>query len=278
MGDLDDYSAWTAIDGDVADRTTEYSTTWMTDKAIDWIRAEADKPWFLWLAYNAPHAPYHLPPEDLHRHRTLSGDRADVRANPRPYFLAMAEALDTELGRLLDSMPTEVRDKTTIMFIGDNGTDARVVGPHSEPAHAKSTVFEGGVRVPLIVSGHGVSRRGDREDSLVNGTDLFATIAHLGGHPDTTINDGTSFAGAFTDADFVGRTHVYTEFSGVWAVRDARYKLIQHEIGERLLFDLESDPSETENLLASNPTPELEAIADGLAAYKDELESAPLGD
>ena len=127
----------------------------------------------------------------------------------------------------------------------------------------------------LIVSGHGVGRVGERDGSLINGTDLFATIAQLGGHPYTSINDGISFADALTDDDFVGRTHVYTEFTGAWAVRDQRYKLIQHDSGERLLFDLDSDPGETENLLASNPTPEAEAIADALAAYRTELESAP---
>jgi arylsulfatase A-like enzyme len=274
-GALEDYSNWYALDGDTGDFTTEYATTWMTDRAIDWIGGQSDTPWFLWLAYNAPHWPYHLPPADLHRHPRLSGEPADVTANPRDYYLAMAEALDTEMGRLLDSMPPGVRDNTTILFIGDNGTDAMVVGPESDPAHAKSTVYEGGVRVPLIVSGHGVTRRGEREDSLVNGTDLFATIAGLGGHPDTTINDGVSFEGALTDANFAGRTHVYTEFSGVWAVRDARYKLIQDESGERQLFDLQTDPLETQDLLASSPSPDVLSVADGLEAYQRDLRSNP---
>jgi arylsulfatase A-like enzyme len=168
-----------------------------------------------------------------------------------------------------------VRDNTTILFVGDNGTPAEVVAPPYDQGHAKSTVYEGGVRVPLVVAGHGVTRRGEREDSLVNGTDLFATIARLGGHPDTAINDGISFDAALTDPDFAGRTHLYTEYPGVWAVRDARYKLIQHDSGERQLFDLQTDPLETQDLLASSPSPDVLAVADGLEAYQQDLQAAP---
>ena len=111
-------------------------------------------------------------------------------------------------------------------------------------------------------------------DSLINGTDLLATMARLGGHPDVAINDSISFDQALDDPGFVGRTHIYTEYPGEWAVRDARYKLIVKS-GERLLFDLQSDPLETQDLIASSPTPELLAIADSLAAYERGLQPGP---
>ena len=196
-GTLDDYFDWTAIDGDTAARTMEYSTTWMTDRAIDWIGGQAERPWFLWLAYNAPHFPYHLPPAELHQQPGLDGTPDE---NPRPYYLAMAEALDAEMGRLLQSMPEAVRDNTTVMFIADNGTDDDVLPPGSKLGRSKSTVYEGGVRVPLVVASNGVTRRGEREDS-----------------------------------------------------RKWRAPVV----------DLESDPSETENLLASDPT--LESCAEVIA-------------
>ena len=274
-GELGDYFDWTAIDGDTAVRSTVYATTWMTDRAIDWVGAQTDEPWFLWLAYNAPHSPYHLPPAELHQQPGLGGTPPEIRENPRPYYLAMAEAMDAEIGRLLQSMPDAVRDNTTVMFIGDNGTPDEVLPPGSALGHSRGTVYEGGVRVPLVVAGHGVTRRGEREDSLVNGTDLFATIARLSGHPDTNINDGMSFEEALTDPNFTGRTHLFTEFPGVWAVRDLRYKLIQHESGELQLFDLQTDPLETQDLWESSPGPDVAAVAEALQTYQQDLQAGP---
>jgi arylsulfatase A-like enzyme len=99
------------------------------------------------------------------------------RANPRPFFKAMVEALDTEIGRLLASLPPAERARTTVLFLGDNGTES--CAQASPSGRAKSTLYEGGIHVPLLASGYRVGR--GECAALVNTTDVFATVAELAG-------------------------------------------------------------------------------------------------
>lgn len=181
-GAVTDYFSWDGVDNGAEVHVEGYSTSVFTDRAIDWIQAR-QSPWFLWLAYNAPHAPFHLPPAALlHSSTGLSGDEADIRRDPLPYFNAMLEAMDTEIGRLLDSMPAAVRQNTVVIFIGDNGTPSRIAGALYGDRGAKGSIFEGGAHVPLIIQGPGVAS--GRSEALVNSTDLFATITAMSGvHP-----------------------------------------------------------------------------------------------
>jgi arylsulfatase A-like enzyme len=155
--------------------TTEYATTDTTNDAI--ARAnEMAEPWFMSLAYNAPHMPFHVPPSHLHNQPDPEGD--DVRM-----YAAMVEALDTELGRLLASIEPRILDNTTIIFLGDNGTPAAATVPPYDPERAKKTVYEGGINVPFIVAGSAVphSSRGRTSRALVNTTDVYATVAEIAG-------------------------------------------------------------------------------------------------
>jgi arylsulfatase A-like enzyme len=279
-GAVDSYFDWDFAEDGTEGHTTTYTTTWITNKAIDWIGEQQKKPWFLWLAYNAPHWPYHLPPAGLARNvEGLSGDEADIDANPRPYFLAAAEALDTEMGRLLDSMHPDVRANTTVVFIGDNGTERDVVqAPYSE-SRAKFSIYDGGLHVPLVVSGKGVTRRGQHEDSPVNGVDVTATILRLAGAPSMTFHDGMSFDGALTAADFGGREFVYSDairkdpFDGRpgWAVRDSRYELIEYESGIKELYDVLADPGEYSNLMLNGTPAQLMPLVERMEAYQASL-------
>jgi len=72
-----------------------------------------------WLAYSAPHAPFHLPPENLHSRSELTGSAADINANKRDYYLAAIEAMDSEIGRLLSSISAEQLANTVIIYFGD---------------------------------------------------------------------------------------------------------------------------------------------------------------
>ncbi|MEF3047830.1 sulfatase-like hydrolase/transferase [Pseudotabrizicola sp. L79] len=83
MGAVRDYSKWTAVTGGQEVQVDGYATTVLTDRAIDWIGAQ-DDPWFLWLAYNAPHAPFHLPPADLHGFDDLANDADAIAETPCP--------------------------------------------------------------------------------------------------------------------------------------------------------------------------------------------------
>jgi len=96
-GGLKSYDDWRAVENGRRVRVDGYSTSAIADRAIDWIAAQ-DDPWFAWLAFNAPHTPFHLPPAELHSFDTLSGSESDIENNPKPYYFAALEALDTELG------------------------------------------------------------------------------------------------------------------------------------------------------------------------------------
>ena len=178
-GGVQSYWNWNLTVNGQTNNSSEYTTTKFTDLAIDWIEDQS-QPWFLWLAYNAPHTPFHSPPSHLHSQGALPEDEASINANPLPYYMAMIEAMDSEMGRLISSMSQEERDNTVIIFIGDNGTPGQVIQEHTR-FRAKGSVYEGGVNVPMVISGKDVSRMNTTDDSILNATDLFATIANIAG-------------------------------------------------------------------------------------------------
>ena len=105
-GNPGSYTNWELNINGTVSNSTEYITSKLTDLAIDWVDAQT-KPWFLWLAYNAPHSPFHLPPNNLHSQGAISNDQTSIDNNPMPYYMASVEALDAEMGRLIDSMSQE---------------------------------------------------------------------------------------------------------------------------------------------------------------------------
>ena len=242
-GALVDYFNWVTYDinGPQLANTT-YSTTALTDYAIDYIHQhEAKKPnepWFLYQAFNAPHAanggnnPYQVPPAALH-HVDLSsvGNPAPgVYQTSIPVYQADIQALDTEIGRLLAEVDFS---KTLVIFVGDNGVPPPVKDTATGLRDAKGSAYEGGVRVPLIVAGAGVTRRG-REDNLFVTTDLYATILDVAGVPVSHVNDSYSLKPLFTDeAASTGRTFSFSEISTgtsqrQYGLRDTRFKLVNN--------------------------------------------------
>ena len=184
----------------------------------------------------------------------------------------MMESLDSELGRLLASMPAAERDNTVIIFIGDNGTPAKVAQPPYDRRRAKGTIYQGGIHVPMVIAGAGVTRGGEREAALINTTDLFATIADIAGAVVPGFGDSFSFKPLLSGAPQAARDFLYAEVrdddrsrQNGWTIRDSRYKLIQFETGRQSLFDLTADPFEQQDLLARDPAASDRLIADGLA-------------
>lgn len=260
----DSYFAWRKVlNGEVVG-TTVHSAIDQTETAIDWIGEQGDEPWFMWLSFILPHTPLHLPPTDL-----LQSDYSDLSPtqntseNPIRYFHAMIEAMDTEIGRVLDSMAPSVRENTYVIFIGDNGTTNSSVIPPFEPGRAKGTIYQGGLNVPLIVSGPGVER-GAVSESLVNSTDLYSTILEMAEVkvdevvPDGVTLDSVSIVPYLSSPESPSRRDwVYADvfpgsFLGVananYAMRNDRYKLLRHE-GREEFYDLSHDPFEHDDLL-----------------------------
>ena len=84
-----------------------------TDLAIDRINSQ-EKPWFLWLAYTAPHTPFHAPPSNMHTQGNLPDYSSGMDA--MPYYMAAIEAMDFQIGRLLDNIPANERNNTIIIL------------------------------------------------------------------------------------------------------------------------------------------------------------------
>ena len=259
------------VDG-VMDFSTTYSTTDIVNDALELI-ATTPEPWFMWVAFNAPHAPFHKPPPELHTF-TLPDN---VSSSLMLHMRAMVEAMDTELGRLLDTMDPAVRANTLVIFVGDNGTSWQATVPPFDPDHGKGTLYEGGLNVPLIVSGPGVVQ-GAECGALVSADDLFATIADAFGVAHEKALDSVSLWPYLKDPSLSSlRATLYSEFFeppgfGPYTtydrtVRDAQWKLL-HRLSPGVdsleLYDLAADPFEQTNLLASELAPDAQAAYDTL--------------
>jgi arylsulfatase A-like enzyme len=249
------YYNWRKVVNGTASTSTVYATTENVNDALTWIRAQTG-PWVCCLCFNAAHYPFHAPPPSLHTRKLPS---VNPSTQPTPFFKAMVEAMDTEIGRLLQSLGKTTLDKTNIIFLGDNGTPARVSEPPFLPSHAKITLYEGGVNVPLIVSGPVVKTPAREVKALVDSVDIFPTIAELSGInarqvvPKAIPIDGISFVPYLKNPlQTPLRRFSYAEMSGGSrpgvAIRNATYKLIRWN-GSDAFFDLAQDPFEKNNLL-----------------------------
>jgi arylsulfatase A-like enzyme len=265
---VNDYFEWQrTIDG-VTSTSTTYATTQTVDDTIAWLEQQGpDQSWMVWVAFNAPHAPFHLPPADLHDYDHLDPDGpAAGETDPdrvRPYYLAASQAMDTELGRLVAWLRANGQGDTDILFVADNGAPPEVSESPLDPQRAKGTVFEGGVHVPFCVAGPSVGLPGRVESRPVSTVDLLATVLDLEGAPapetlsDVTF-DGQSLAPILRDPDAVlARDWAYTEVAGEYsrygaarAVVRGGDKLIEFtDADDAALYDLTLDPFESDDRL-----------------------------
>lgn len=261
-GVLGDFYAWDrTTDGETTTSET-YATTANVDDAIGWIGSQdPDQPWLVWLAFNAPHTPFHVPPSDLHSFGELPPYEDGL--DPVPYFAAMVEAMDAEIGRLLTHLrDTDAFDNTVVIFIGDNGTSGRVADrPPFDRGRAKGSLYEGGLNVPFIIAGPSI-RGGRSEDALVSVVDVFATVLELAGvnmdavvteHSPGHIIDSVSLGPCLDGDGCTGREWVLGQFqelpetegeipaSNGYAYRDATHKIICWDDGRSEAYDLRDD-------------------------------------
>ncbi|MEZ4319520.1 MAG: sulfatase-like hydrolase/transferase [Myxococcota bacterium] len=271
------YFEWEQFEDGEVGFADGYLTTRVADDAIE-VLEDLPEPWFVHLAFNSAHFPLHAPPEEL-LNTPLPPPEAGVDRSEALY-VAMIEALDTELGRVLDSLDPAVRERTTIILASDNGT----TNPAGDPARQKGSMWEGGVHVPLIISGPEV-RPGTVSSALTHTVDLYPTIANLAAvdltSPDQPRLDGFSLLGELREPNqgHMQRRFVFTErFANgeppspptAWLVRNERFKLMQLWMQQPRLFDLAADPAEAVDLLA-DPTNEQERIASDLREALEEM-------
>ena len=269
-GTISDYNLWDLTINGQTMTNSDYITSRFTNLAINWIKVQ-DQPWFCWLAYTAPHSPFHLPPNEMHSQGEISSSKGIIDNNPSPYYIAMIESIDYEIGRLLRTIPNDQKENTLIIFLGDNGTPGKVVQAPYENNRSKGSLHQGGIHVPLVISGPLVTRKGERDQSLIHTADIFSTIAEAAGISESKYFNSQSFYNTLSNSSLSARVYNYSEIldndkpakSG-FTIRNERYKLIVLDNNSYRFYDLKNDPFEKNNLMNGNLSIELENILDKL--------------
>ncbi len=239
-GAVSDYYNWQKVSNETVSMETTYATTYFTDRAIDWIGSQ-NQPWFLWLAHNSAHTPFHVPPSDLYTSTNTDDNQGK--------YMAMIESMDAEIGRLLGNISADVLANTTIIYIGDNGTPNGVLQNYPN-RQGKGSLYQGGVHVPMTVSGAGVTRQNEEETAMVHATDIYATILELTGTDlSGGVHNSLSFKHLLDNSAGAKRTYNYSESGDDWTLRNTQYKLIQLADGTQEFYDLLADPLEENNLI-----------------------------
>jgi arylsulfatase B len=262
IGQLPSFTNWTKYTNGVASNITTYATTENVNNAVTWLNKQTNKPVFLWLAFNAPHEPLHLPPLNLHNYKTLSGTAIDIKNNPKQYFKAMIQAMDHEIGRLFDSLKAMNRfDSTDFIFIGDNGNTPRTA-QMVDTTRAKGTVYQYGVHTPMIISGPSVENPNRVCSALTNSVDIFSTVLELNGFtnwqnqiPTNKPVDSKSILPIIKNTATEIRPWQFCEIfklihdsDEAKAMRNMDYKLIHFDYGKTEFYNLKKDPLETKSL------------------------------
>jgi arylsulfatase B len=266
-GAIPDYYNYVRVTNGVIDTVTTYATTQTVNDAISWMDTmNSSKPFFLWLAFNAPHTPFHKPPNSLITDTTLSGTQADITANPKKYFKASIEAMDTEIGRLFQYLNAHnLMDSTNIIFIGDNG-NTNQVAQIPNITKAKGTLYDYGTHVPAIISGPSVVNPNRASDQLISTVDLFSTIVELSNFPlwknfisAGNVVDSRSLIPILKNQIDTIRTWIFTEqLGGTDSTKDGKtirnhdYHLIRFDNKPEEFYNLTIDSFENTNLLQTN--------------------------
>ncbi len=237
------------------DAHVRHNTEISTDDAIQFIHRNKQRPFFLFLGYDAPHEPYNIDDTSWY------DEHGDWSMNTKRYA-ALVTHMDYHIGRLLGTLEAlGLRENTLIIFASDNG--AAVMAPLKELncgaglKGRKGQLYEGGIRVPLIVNQPG--RVPSRQiHNLVYFADFMPTLAQVAGHPENTPDDTNGmdisplFFGGDTDTD---SRPLYWEFPGKQrAIRYQGWKAVSVKKGAPLeLYRIKEDPTESRNLAAEHP-------------------------
>ena len=245
-----------------------YTTDAYTDRAVDWLERNKTKPWFLYLPFNAQHAPLQAPKKYLDRFPRISDEK-------RKLFAAMMAAMDDGVGRVMAKIRELRQEENTLVFyISDNGGPTASTTSGNGPLRGfKMTTYEGGPRVPFLAQWKGTWPAGKTYDLPVMNLDVLPTIVAAAGgrvEPDWKL-DGVDLT-PFVTGKNPARPHptLYWRYGPQWAVRHGDMKLVVSRGGgpEPELYDLAADIGETKNLAPTQPLKvrELQALWDKWSA------------
>ena len=260
-------------DGEVF-RPDRYLTDYLTDHAVRVIEANRHRPFFLYLAYNAPHTPLQAAREDYDALADIADHRLRV-------YAAMIRSLDRGIGRVMEALRAQGLDQNTlVIFTNDNGAPHYVdlAGLNAPLRGWKATYFEGGIRVPLFMRWPAGIPAGARVKTPVGHVDIFSTVAAAAGQPvpSDRVIDGVNLL-PFARSERSGEAHqsLYWRTDDYRVLRARDWKL---QVTERprkdWLYDLAADPGERRNLAGEEPV-RLAAMKAALADI-DRQQAKPL--
>ncbi len=263
-------------------RRDRYSQDLFTAEALRFLEAHEDGPFFLYLPYCLPHADLDVPEDSLAVYRGKLGDETAYVENPRgrvyndqptprAAYAAMVSRLDREVGRILESLAAlGIDEQTLVLFSSDNGasseggTDPAFFASTAGLRGGKRSLYEGGIRAPLLARWPGKIEAGSTSSRLAASWDLLATCAELAGAPVPPATDGISLAPELLGTPADRETHDYLyweskdfEWGSLQAARFEGWKAVRtgaERRGAKLeLYDLAADPGETRDVAAENP-------------------------
>ncbi len=248
-----------------------YLTTRLSEEAVSFIGRNKEQPFFLYLAYNAVHAPAQAPKADIERIKKQFPDISEARV----VLMAMLYHLDLGVGSVVKKLKDEkLWDNTLLVFLTDNGGSKGMSANNGSLKGFKSSYYEGGIRTPFIVSWPAKFQGGRTIDTPVISLDILPTALEAAG----ISTEGKNFDGKSLLPLLTGKTkeHHQTLYwssahEGDWAIRQGDWKL--HGIkATRELVNLAADPCEKTNLATQHPekVKELSALHDAWLAQMAE--------
>lgn len=269
----------TPLEGEPGD----YLVDRLSEEAAQFLRNNADRPFFLMLSHYAVHTPLQGKPDKVARYEDVAADERQGK----PAYAAMVESVDESVGRVLQTLrELQLDQRTMIIFTSDNGGFARATD--NSPLRAnKGSNYEGGLRVPVIIKWPGRTKPGSVCHEPVISTDYYPTIlASLGLslRPHQHV-DGESLVPLLTEEGRLRRDALYWHYphynqhphsfpSSV--IRSGDWKLIESlETGQRTLYNLAQDLGETRNL-AERESAKATELAEKLQAWRTAVGADPM--
>lgn len=236
------------VEGHISDVLSEWAIEYIDEQK------KSDKPFFLYLAYNAPHVPLQAPEDWVKMVKKREPGISDTRA----HYVALIEHMDAGIGRLMARLKkNDQLDNTLIIFCSDNGGEKKSESNNGPYRGSKSTMYEGGLRVPAAFYLKGRIEHG-QSDRIAQIMDIFPTICDICGIETSVPVDGISIYPTLEGNEQNTENRYFWYMIREWgtsgnkmqtAIRHGEYKLVQNAAAKPYeLFNLAEDPQETKPL------------------------------